>query len=63
MKPFLQLNLRSDSDRSEAANLPNPERQEPESEETRKKLIQLANRAAHKAAAHTGRYAAGVFSK
>ena len=63
MKPLLQLNLRSDSEKSEAANLPNPEHQEPETEATRKKLNQIANRAAHKAAAEYGRYASRVFSK
>jgi hypothetical protein len=63
MKPFLQLNLHSDSEKTEAANLPIPENQEPESEETRKRLNQIANRAAHKAAAEYGRYASRVFSK
>ena len=63
MKPILQLNLRSDGEKSEAANLPNPEPHEPESEEARKRLNQIANRAAHKAAAEYGRYASRVFSK
>ena len=62
MKPFLQLNLRSDEEKSPSVD-PNPQPQEPESEEARKKLIQLANRVAHKGAAHYGRSSGGVFSR
>lgn len=63
MKPLLQLNLQNNSEKAEAANLPKPEREEPESQEALKRLNQLANRIAHKAANEYGRNTSGIFSK
>jgi hypothetical protein len=63
MKPFLQLNLNSNSETTEEVKLPRPEREEPESEEARKRLTQLANRVAHRAAASSSRHGSGIFSK
>ncbi len=63
MERFIQLNLRSDPDKSDPAQLPNPERKEPESAAVNKRLHRLLNKAAHKAAAELGRNRAGIFSK
>lgn len=59
----LQLNLQSNSEKAEAAaNLPKPEREEHEPDVMWKRLDQIANRAAHKAAEH-GLFASRIFSK
>jgi hypothetical protein len=63
MKPILQLNLNTDRNEAEATNLPKPDHVEPEPEVVRKRLDQIANRAAHKAAAEYGRYSSNIFSK
>lgn len=63
MEPFLKLNLHIDDDTAEAADRPRLEREEPESEEARKRLIQMANRVAHRAAADSSRSKSSLFSK
>jgi hypothetical protein len=63
MKPILQLNLNDTSEKAEAPNLPSTNQVEPEPEVVRKRLDQIANRAAHKAAAEYGQYSSSIFSK
>jgi hypothetical protein len=63
MKPLLQPNLQSNSEKVEAANLPKPDRVEPVPEEVRKRLDRIATRVAHKGAAEFRRYASGFLSK
>ena len=63
MKPLLQLNLRDDSEQAENANLPKPMDSTPPSAEASKRLDQIANRVAHKGAAHYGRSGSGIFSR
>lgn len=63
MERFIQLNLQSDSQKAEPANLPNPESKEPESPVLSKRLHRLADKAAHKAATEFGRNKSGIFSK
>jgi len=63
MKPFLQLNLNSPSDNDQSTNLPQPDRVEQDPAAVSKKLNEIANRAAHKGAAHYGRSSSGIFSK
>jgi hypothetical protein len=63
MKPLLQLNLQSNSEKVEAANLPKPDRVEPEPEEVRKRLDRIANRVAHKGTAEFRQCASGILSK
>ncbi len=62
MERFIQLNLQSDSQKAEPANLPAPEGKA-EPPVLSKKLHRLANKAAHKAASEFGRNKAGIFSK
>ncbi|MDR3791804.1 MAG: hypothetical protein P4L03_00345 [Terracidiphilus sp.] len=61
MERFIKLDLRSDSDSTEQANLSQPEQKD--SEALAKKLNQIANRAAHKAASEYGHSRGGLFSK
>jgi hypothetical protein len=63
MEQLIQLNLQTGSDKAEPANLPNPERKEPEAPVLSKRLHRLVNKAAHKAAAEFGRSKSGLFSK
>ena len=63
MERFIQLNLHSESEKPEPANLPNPERKEPEPSVSSKRLKRLVNKAAHKAATEFGRNKSGIFSK
>lgn len=63
MEPILKLNLHIDDDTAEAANHPRLELEEPESEEARKRLIQMANRVAHRAAADSSRSKSSLFSR
>jgi hypothetical protein len=62
MKPLLQLNLQSNSEKAEAANRPKPEPEEPEPDVVRR-LNRMANRVAHKAATEYGRNTSGIFSR
>ncbi|WP_420237355.1 hypothetical protein ACOBR2_17320 [Telmatobacter bradus] len=61
MERFIQLNLKSDNDQPVQANLSPPEQEDPSA--TAKKLNMIANKAAHKGAAHSGRGGSGLFSK
>jgi hypothetical protein len=63
MQPLLQLHLQSNSEKAEAVNLPNPEGEEREPAVVRKSLIQMANKAAHRAATEYRRNSSGLFSK
>jgi hypothetical protein len=61
MERFIQLNLKSDSDKPETASLSPQPVTEPET--SAKKLNAIANRAAHKGAMHTSHSGGGLFSK
>jgi hypothetical protein len=64
MERFIQLNLRSDSEKAAADNSPNPEYREPESSVVgSKRLNKILKRAAHKASAEYGRGKGSIFSK
>lgn len=65
MKSFIQLNLRSDSEKGAADNSPNPSTREPESSVMgSKRLNKMLKKAAHKASAEYGRSGrGGIFSK
>lgn len=64
MERFIQLNLQSDTEKAQPANLPEPERKEqPEAPVMSKRLHRLVNKAAHKAASEFGRNKSGIFSK
>ena len=63
MERFIQLNLQSDRQKAEPANLPNPEPKDPEPPVSSKRLHLLVNKAAHKAATEFGRNSSGIFSK
>ena len=61
MERFIQLNLRGDIEKAEAANLPKPEIKEPEV--FGKRLDRMVKRAAHRAATEFSRSKSGIFSK
>lgn len=67
MKQFIELHLKSDSDKATATRVSEPEqfleaqREEPQAALHSKHLSKFLNRTAHKAIAHTGR--GGVISK
>jgi hypothetical protein len=64
MERFIQLNLRSDSEKAAADNSPNPAYREPESSVAgSKRLNKMLKKAAHKASAEYGRGKGGIFSK
>lgn len=63
MERYIQLNLRSDSEKAAADNLPNPENKALESPVGSKRLNKILRKAAHKASAQYGRNNSGVFSK
>lgn len=64
MERFIKLDLRSDSEKAAAENLPNPQNKEPEAPVIgSKRLNRMLKNAAHKASAHYGRNSGGVFSK
>jgi hypothetical protein len=63
MESILHLNLHDDDDKAEATNLPGPENKEPETDAARKKLNEIANKAAHKAAGEYRRNTSNIFSK
>ena len=65
MERFIQLNLRSDSEKAAADNSPNPGYREPEpSAIGSKRLNKMLKKAAHKASAEYGRGSkGGIFSK
>jgi hypothetical protein len=65
MESFIQLNLRSDSEKAAADNLPNnPQNRNPEEPVLgSKRLNKMLRKAAHKASAQYGRSNSGVISK
>ncbi|HTM17211.1 MAG TPA: hypothetical protein VL135_09910 [Terracidiphilus sp.] len=64
MERFIQLNLRSDSEKGAADNSPNPGFKEPEPPVIgSKRLSKMLKKAAHKASAEYGRSGSGMFSK
>jgi hypothetical protein len=64
MERFIQLNLRSDSEKGAAENLPNQQNREPEQPVVAsKRLNKILKNAAHKASAHYGRGNTGVICK
>ena len=60
MERFIQLNLKSDSDKPENTNPPQSQ-QGSEPEVSSKKLNAIANRALHRVSGHGG--SGGIFSK
>ena len=63
MASLLQLNLQSDSAKTENANLHKPECEEVRPLVVGKRLNRMINKAAHKAAREFGRKSPGIFSK
>jgi hypothetical protein len=67
MKSILNLNLPSDSEKIQAANVPRPENEAPKSQDSQappsKRLSKFVNRAAHKGALHSSRGGSGIFTK
>ena len=63
MESILHLNPHDDDDKAEATKLPGPENNEPETDAERKKLNQIANKAAHKGAGEYRRNTSSIFSK
>lgn len=63
MERFISLNLREDSEKAQQQNVPKPitEAKEPEDPAQSKRLHQMLNKAAHKAATRGG--GGGIFSK
>jgi hypothetical protein len=60
------LNLQSDSEKIQAANVPRPENEEQKAQAQAppsKRLSKFVNRAAHKGAMHSGRGGSGIFTK
>jgi hypothetical protein len=60
---LLQLNLQSDSAKTETENLLKPERAEVRPLVVGKRLNRMINKAAHKAATEFGPSRSGIFSK
>ena len=64
MERFTHLDLQSDSEKTRAASLPKPQRQEPATPEAKKRLSRFINKTAHHAATRFGRGgASGIFTK
>jgi len=63
MESLLQLHLQTDSTKAEELNPSKPEEKEPQPVVMGKRLNQIVNRAAHKAATHSSRSGSGIFSK
>ena len=64
MKSILNLNLPSDSEKIQAANVPRPENEEQKSQTPpSKRLSKFVKNAAHKGAMHSGRGGSGIFTK
>ncbi len=62
MENMIKLNLRSDSEKAAADNLPNPQYKEPESPATsNKRLNRLLKKVGHHASASQGK--SGIFTK
>jgi len=66
MQSLLRLNLQTDSAKADAPNpsgSSNPEERAPEPVVMGKRVSQVVNRAAHRAASHSARQGSGIFSK
>ncbi len=63
MPSLLQLRLEVDKEKAEAPDTSKPEVREPQPPVMGKRLNAIVNRAAHKAATHSGRQGSGIFSK
>ena len=63
MQSILKLQVESDSARVEAPTPSKPEHKNPQPVVIGKRLHQMVNRAAHKAASQYGRQSSGIFSK
>ncbi len=64
MKPFLQLNLNSETDKVEAPNFSKQEREEQKDPlPPSKRFNKFVKSTAHKAASHSGRSGSGMFTK
>lgn len=63
MKPLIQLHLDIESEKPEATNLPQQEREEPKPVVTDERVRRMVNRAAHKAGTEFRRGGTGIFSK
>jgi DNA polymerase III sliding clamp (beta) subunit (PCNA family) len=64
MEGMIRLNLRSDSEKAAADNLPNIPEKQPESQEINsKRLNRILKKAAHKASSEYGQSKSGIFSK
>lgn len=63
MQSILKLQVESDSARVEAPTPPKPEVKSLQPVAMGKRLHQMVNRAAHKAASQYGRQSSGIFSK
>ena len=65
MESILKLNLQSESDRAETANLPKQQTEEPQPsvQPHSKRFSKFVSRTAHKAATHAGGGGSGMFTK
>ncbi len=63
MPSLLQLHLEADKAKAEEPNPSKPEEKEPQPVAMGKRLHEIVNRAAHKAATHSSRQGSGIFSK
>jgi hypothetical protein len=64
MENMIQLNLRSDSEKAAADNLPNSQMKEPEPPAINsKRLNRILKKAAHRASGEFGQSKGGIFSK
>ena len=63
MPSILKLQLEPDNAKVEATTPFKPDEKAPQPVVMGKRLHQMVNRAAHKAASHTGRQSSGIFSK
>lgn len=63
MPSLLQLHLEADKAKAEEPNPSKQEEKEPQPVAMGKRLHEIVNRAAHKAATHSSRQGSGIFSK
>jgi hypothetical protein len=63
MQSILKLHLESENEKAEAPAPSKPDNKDPQPAVMGKRLHQMVNRAAHKAASQYGRQSSGIFSK
>jgi hypothetical protein len=63
MQSILKLQLENDSAKADTPTPSKPEDKDPQPAVMGKRLHQMVNRAAHKAASQYGRQSSGIFSK